>query len=158
MSSTFKVQSPKFKKQTLFFALCFVFFAFCYGCSIPNLEKPDCTDARNAMREFYSFHYSNDMKFNQENLKQRQKFLTPELFQMLSQKPDNPIDYFTGSDEPPKSFRIGKCEIIEPDRKTSLEVVFFWRNNTIEESRQKEVQVEAEKENNEWLVNKVDVK
>ena len=110
------------------------------------------------MHEFYSFHYSNDMKFNQENLKLRQKFLTPELFQILSQKPDSAIDYFTNSDEPPKAFRIGSCEVIEPGKKTSLSAVFFWRDNTTEKSRQKEVQVEAVKENNEWLVNKVEAK
>lgn len=127
------------------------------SCSIPNLETADCTDARNAVREFYSFHYSNDMRFNQENLKQRKKFLTPELFQTLSQQPDSATDYFTASEEPPKAFRVGGCEVVEPNRKTSLGVVFFWKNSN-DESRQKEVEVEAVKENGEWLVNNVAAK
>lgn len=152
------MQNSKFKIQHLLILLCLLPFAFCIGCSIPNLEKSDCTGARNAMLEFYSFHYSSDMKFNQENLKLRQKFLTPELFQTLAQKADTPVDYFTASEEAPKAFRVGSCAVIEPDKKTSLEIVLFWRDNKTEESRQKQVQVEAVKENNAWLVNKVEAK
>lgn len=154
MSAKCKAQSAKRRYLPFYFLL---LTAYCLlGCSVPNLEKPECTDARNAMREFYSFDYSNDTKFNQENLKLRQKFLTPELFQMLAQKPDSVTDYFTASDEPPKAFRIGSCQVVEPAKKTSLSVVFFWKDGEV--SRQKEVQVEADKINSEWLVNKVEAK
>ncbi|MGI8467279.1 MAG: hypothetical protein ACR2N3_02395 [Pyrinomonadaceae bacterium] len=152
-----KQKSEFGRKALVFFCLLFSVF-YLPSCSIPNLEKPECTDARNAVREFYSFHYSNDMRFDQENLKQREKFLTPELFQTLSQMPDSATDYFTDSEEPPKAFRVGGCTVVEPNQKTSLGVVFFWRDNSTEKSRQKEVQVEAIKENGEWLVNKVEPK
>ena len=137
---------------------CFLLtFVFCLvSCSIPNLESPDCDTARNSVREFYSFDYSNDTKFNQANLKLREKFLTPELFQMLSQKPDSPVDYFTNSEQPPKAFRVGECKVVERGKKTLLGIVLFWRENEV--NRQKEVEVEAVRESNEWLVNKVEPK
>ncbi|MGI9036436.1 MAG: hypothetical protein ACR2GD_10420 [Pyrinomonadaceae bacterium] len=137
---------------------CFLLSAiFCFSsCSIPNLEKPECTDARNAVREFYSFDYSSDTKFNQENLQLRKRFLTAGLFQTLSQQPDSATDYFTKSEEPPKAFRVGECKVVEPQNKTMLGVVLFWRDNEI--NRQKEVAVEAVKENNGWLINKVEAK
>ena len=151
-----KPRKLKFSRRKI--AVCCLLSAVCcfLSCSIPNLEPPECDAARNSVREFYSFDYSNDTKFNQENLKLREKFLTPELFRTLSQKSDSPISYFTNSEQPPKAFRVGECKVVEPEKKTLLGVVLFWRENEV--NRQKEVEVEAIKENNEWLVNKVETK
>ena len=46
---------------------------------MPNLEKPECGEAREAVKQFYSFHFDNGMKPLLENLKLREKFLTVEL-------------------------------------------------------------------------------
>jgi hypothetical protein len=138
------------------FLFCLLYSVFFTSCSVPNLEERECADARDALRVFYSFHLDNGINFNQEKLKLRQKFLTPDLFQMLTQKPDSATDYFTGSDEQPKSFRIGGCRIIEQDKKLSQDVVFFWRDDAKEESRQKIVRVETVNTSNNWLINKVE--
>ena len=131
---------------------CILHFALCIcSCSIPNLEKPECTAARDGVKQFYSFHFGNDMHSTLENLKLREKFLTPELFRTLSAANDT-RDYFTASDDPPKTFKIGKCEAPQPD-KADVQVQIYWRDDA--KTVQKELHVEAIKTGDSWLVNKV---
>lgn len=128
-------------------------FALCLSaCSIPNLEKPECTEARSAVREFYSFHIGNDLKPSAENLKLREKFLSKELTEKLSVSNETKKDYFTATEDYPKAFRVGGCEAVSPE-KTILEVVLFWRDDV--RSEQREIKVEAIKENGKWLIDKV---
>lgn len=122
------------------------------SCSIPNLEKPECTAARQTVREFYSYHFGNDMKPSEENLRLREKFLTDELKQNLAEHPEGNIDYFTATDDYPKAFRVGGCEVIS-NNKTVFEVVFFWKDD--KRSEQREIKVEAIKQADKWLINKV---
>ena len=149
MSLNFKIISLKF--------LCVLLLIFFHSnCSIPNLESQDCTEARNTVKELYSYHFGNDMKFTQKNLKQREKFLTDNLKKQLESQPESAVDYFTATDDYPKAFRLGKCEVVEPDKKVNIQVVLFWKTET--RSEQKEIQVEVIKQNNDWLVNKVESK
>ena len=121
------------------------------GCSLPSLEKPECMQARDAVKQFYSFHFGNDMHPTAENLKARERYLTSELFGTLSVSAWS-RDYFTASDEFPKTFKIGKCEAPQPD-KANVQVQLYWRDDT--KTVQKEVNVEAVNRNDAWLINKV---
>ncbi len=154
MSSKFKVQSSKLR-SILFVCLLFS-VVFQLNCSIPNLETNDCTEARNTVKELYSYHFGNDMKFTKENLKQREKYLTDDLKKQLENQPESAVDYFTATDDYPKAFRLGKCEVVEADKMVNIQIVLFWKTETRNE--QKEVQVEVVKQNNDWLVNKVESK
>ncbi len=122
------------------------------SCSMPNLEKPQCTDARLAVKRFYSFHFGNEMSASPENLKARASYLTPELFRELSSSGESPYDYFTATERYPKSFRIGTCSIESPER-TELQVVLLWRDDNT--SEQKEVRVETVRSGDNWLIQKV---
>ncbi len=122
------------------------------ACSIPNLEAPECTESRNAVKQFYSFHFGNDMRPSPENLKLREKYLSSELFESLSRRPESPKDYFTATENYPKAFRIGTCEVISADA-TRLQVLLFWRDDT--KSEQKEVTVEVVKADDKWLIDDV---
>jgi len=149
MSSKFKVQSSKLRKLVLF---CFI--AYCLlSCSVPNLEKPECTAARETVKEFYSFHFGNDMNFTRENLRQREKFLSREFLANLSEKDESATDYFTATNDYPKAFRVGGCKVIEPEKRVSFGVLLFWKTDT--RSEQREIHVEAVKENDKWLLDKV---
>lgn len=92
------------------------------------------------------------MKPSAENLKQREKFLTGSLKQQLEQQTETARDYFTQTDDYPKAFRVGSCKV-ENENKTVLQILLFWKD--AQRSEQKEVQVEAVKENNNWLINKI---
>ncbi len=133
----------------------FHFSLFASACSIPNLEKPECTAARQAVKELYSYHFGNDMKFTRENLKAREKFLTGELAGNLSKMNAGAVDYFTQTpnDDYPKAFRVGECRVIEPEKRVALGVVLFWKTDT--RSEQREIGVEAVRENDRWLVDKI---
>ena len=136
-------------KVALFIA---VICVFATSCSVPTLENSDCRKARNAAKAFYSFHFGNDFKFTKENLKKREKFLSKELKQNLEKLEESNKDYFTQTDDYPKAFRVGKCEI--SDSKTiKLEIVFFWSNETRKE--QDEIFIEMKKVSENWLINKV---
>lgn len=93
------------------------------------------------------------MKFTQENLKTREKFLSRELIENLSKKAESATDYFTQTDDYPKTFRVGGCTVAEPEKRVNLEVLLFWKTDT--RSEQREIHVEAVNENGKWLVSKV---
>jgi hypothetical protein len=122
------------------------------SCSVPNLEKPECTESREAAKKFYSFHFGNDMRPSVENLKLREKFLTKELFARLSSSAETAKDYFTRTESFPKAFRIGSCESVSPE-KTIFQVLLLWHDD--DKNVQREIKVEMIRENNMWLVNRI---
>lgn len=135
------------------FLLCISHFALCIGaCSIPSLEKPQCTAARDTVKRFYSFHFGNDMHPSPENIKAREQFLTSDLVKALSASSETSKDYFTATENYPKAFRVGSC-ISDSDDKATLQVLLLWRDET--KSEQKEVHVETVKMGGAWLINKV---
>jgi len=148
------VSGKQLAVKRIFLTFCLLLTAYCsLNCgSVPNLEKPECTDSRLVVKEFYSYHFGNEMKFSAENLKKREKFLTPEFFKSLQNlKTENDI-FTTNSTDLPKAFRVGKCEVVEPS-KTDLEVLLFWKDD--KRSEQKVIHVEVVKQNDKWLVNKI---
>lgn len=155
MNSNFKIQGSKFKVLTLDLII-FLFFSFSvFSCSIPNLEKPECSESRDFIRQFYSFHFGNDLKPNLENLKMRGKFLSPRLFEQLKNQPETAKDYFTQTDDYPKAFRVGSCTVDSPE-KTNFEVLLFWKTET--RSEQRTINVETVKENGDWKIDNVKIK
>ena len=122
------------------------------ACSIPSLEAPECAAARDGVKQFYSFHFGNDMHPTAENLKARERFLTPQLFQELAAAGTTDVDYFTASVTPPKTFKIAQCSL-EGKEKADVHVQIYWREDPV--VTQKEVHVEAVKSGDLWLVNKV---
>lgn len=123
------------------------------ACTVPSLESPACTESKNAVREFYSYHFGNEMKFSADGfLKQREKFLTPEFAKTIAASPEGTDPFTTASDDIPKAFRVGECRELSPER-TESNVLLFWR--TDDRTEQREIKVEAVDRNDTWLVNKV---
>lgn len=149
MSFRFQVSGSGLK----FYFLLFTFAFLLPACgSVPNLEVPECAEARGVVKEFYSFHFGNEMRFSQENLQKREKFLTPELTKSLQNSPPDADVFTMKNTDFPKAFRVGKCEVIEP-AKTNIEVLLFWKTDT--RTEQREINVEVVREGDKWLVNKI---
>lgn len=144
----------KLKIKNWLFVFCIFNFAFLIAScgSVPNLEPPECTDSSIVLKEFYSFHFGNEMRFSQENLKLREKFLTPEFYKNLQNVQTENDVFTTNSSDFPKAFRIGKCEVVSPE-KTVFEIVLFWRNDT--RSEEKKIKAETVKQGDKWLINRV---
>jgi len=147
------MQNVKCKMQNWFIRLCIVHCALCIGaCSIPNLELQSCIDSRTAVREFYSFHFGNDMTPSTENLKMREQYLTPRLFSSLSAATKVTGDYFTTTSDFPKAFRVGECKESSPDR-TVFQVLLFWKDDV--RTEQRPISVETVKVGDKWLIDAV---
>jgi len=147
------MHNAKCKMHNFLLLFCILHCALCVNsCSVPNLEKPQCTAARDAVKRFYSFHFGNDMHPSPENLKAREPFLTSKLISSLSSSTETAKDYFTATEDYPKAFRVGSCTA-ESDVKVTLQVLLLWRGDV--KSDQKEVKVETVKNADKWLINKV---
>lgn len=126
--------------------------ASCLTGSMPNLEKPQCTSARDVVKRFYSIHFGGDMRFSQENLKVREKFLTKQYAVSL-QNINSPADVFTSNNEDyPRAFRLGGCEVLGEET-ARVEILVFWKSG--DESRQQSVFAEVTKESGNWLINNI---
>ena len=151
------MHNSQFTIRNILLGLCIVHCALCIAaCSIPVLEAPQCTDASLAVKQLYSYHFGNDMTPSAENLKARQKYLTGDLYESLAAKQSGKMDYFTKSDEYPKTFKIGKCDLKDPDH-VDLQVQLYWvqeRGSKID-TTQREVQVDAVKQGDHWLIDSV---
>ena len=147
------MHNAKCTMHNFFLLLCILHCALCISsCSLPNLEKPQCTAARDVVKRFYSFHFGNDMRPSAENLKAREQFLTSELIRSLSASAETAKDYFTATDNYPKAFRVGECTSGSDDKAT-FQVLLLWRDDT--KSEQREVHVETVKIGDHWLINNV---
>jgi hypothetical protein len=137
-------------------AFCILYCALCIAaCSVPNLESSECSEARDAAKRFYSFHFGNDMKPSLENLKLRERFLTDQYFSRLMDAQnaggDAEHDPFTPYSEKglPRTFKIGKCREIS-DTVVDLQVQFYWRDDNSTE--QKELHAEMVRTSGVWLL------
>jgi hypothetical protein len=141
-------------RRRIFLTLCLLLTAYCsLNCgSVPNLEAPECTDSRGVVKEFYSYHFGNEMRFSPENLKKREKFFTPEYFKSLQFLQTETDVFTTNNTDFPRAFRVGKCEVIEP-AKTNIEVLLFWKDD--KRTEQKAITAEVVKQNDKWLINKI---
>jgi predicted HTH transcriptional regulator len=95
------------------------------------------------------------MKPSAENLKRREKFLSKELLQTFAASNETAKDYFTATEDYPKAFRAGECRTIAADR-TVFGILLFWKDDG--RSDQRRIEVEAVKENGNWLIDKVESK
>lgn len=122
------------------------------ACSIPNLDPPECTASRTSVREFYSFHFGNDMKFSPDGLKQRERFLSSALIENARKTTEGTDPFTTGDADLPKAFRTGECRVILPDR-TEFDVLLFWKDDT--RSEQRTIKVQAAKIADSWRIDKI---
>ena len=104
------------------------------------------------MKQFYSFHFGNDMRPSAENLKARERFLTPRYYSMLTESPAPELDPFTMTQEYPRTFKIGACHAASPTD-IDFQVQLYWRDD--EKTQQQEVQANLVKHENAWLLDGV---
>lgn len=147
------MQNSKRTMHNLVFALCIVQCAFFIGaCSIPNLEPAECVDARDSARQFYSFHFGNEMRPSAENFKARERYLTPRYFASLATYPENGADPFTLTTEYPRTFKLAECKASSPTD-IDLKIQIYWRDDT--KTEQQAVQANFVKQDGKWLLDGV---
>ena len=140
------------KLSAISFGFLLVACSILVSCSIPNLEPAACIEARTPIREFYSFHFGNDVKFSPENLRKREQFLTADFASRLTNAADGVDPFTTGDTDFPKAFRVGSCRAIDPD-KAEFQVLLFWKDDI--RSEQREIKVVEAKLGGRWRVDDV---
>ena len=120
------------------------------GCSVPNLEEPDCRESRDVVREFYSLHFGNDMHQSAENIRLREKYLTAPLKDKLLAASPTDTDYFTATSDFPKAFRVGECKVNSPGKDVNFDILLFWKDDV--RTEQKHISVAVKKENDTWRI------
>ena len=123
------------------------------GCGTPVLEPPECTNARTPVREFFSFHFGNDMAFSTEGLQLRERFLSKELLKTIQDSPEGTDPFTTGDTDFPKAFRTGECRVPEPNR-VRFDIILFWKDDA--RSEQRKIGVEAVRKQDDWLVDRIE--
>jgi hypothetical protein len=148
------VRASAFQKKFYFclFTFAFLLSTACVTGSIPNLDEPECDSSRSIVKKFYSYHFGNDMIFSQDNLKEREKFFTPEFYQSLQNLQTENDVFTTNSNDLPRAFRLGDCKVLE-STKTNVEILLLWRDDT--NSKQKIINAEVVKKGDNWLINKI---
>lgn len=139
--------------QTFLLTFCILLCILCVsGCGIPNLESAECGEARVAVKQFYSFHFGNDMRPSAENFKLRERFLTKRFYSTLSAATESNFDPFSMTREFPRTFKIGECDV-DSASSVDFQVQLYWRDD--ERTVQQEVVATAVKENDSWLIDGV---
>ena len=146
------MQNSKFKKKRAVL-FCLLSFAIAIsGCRFYSLEPVECTEARVAAKQFYSFHFGNDMRATAENYKLRERFLTPRYYTALAAAAEGSLDQFTLTQDHPKTFKIGECKA-DSATNVDLQIQLYWRDdyNTV----QQEVVANMVNESGKWLLDGV---
>lgn len=147
------MKDPEFKiKKWIAFVFVLNFSFLVQSCRLYSLEPLECTEARVAAKQFYSFHFGNEMRPSPENLRSRERFLTPRYFSALTASEESSLDQFTLTENYPKSFKIGECRADTPTN-VDLQIQLYWKDdyNTVQE----EVIANMLKENGKWLLDGV---
>jgi hypothetical protein len=133
-------------------------FAFCcllvtanwqLACSIPKLESPQCSEAGDQVKEFYSWYLGTDAEMRAKQPDVYNRFISPK-FQADAAEGTDP---FFRSTTPPTTFKIGKCESIN-DTQGKIQVQLYWRLEN--KTDQKEVYADVVKSGDRWLIEKVE--
>ena len=122
------------------------------SCSVPNLEPPECDQARDVVREFYSRHFGNNLAFDPESVDAQKTYLTAAFLDGVSRDTTG-VDPFTKTDDPPKAFRAGECQMVEPGHRVEFELLLFWKTDT--RSDQRAIRVGMENVDGRWLIDSV---
>ena len=122
------------------------------ACGAPALSSDECVDARPAVREFYGYHFGNDMAFTPETLAARERFLSTGFRDRLKKVTGAGDPFTTGTEDVPRAFRVGDCTSVSEGR-TKFEILIFWRDDA--RTEQRTIIVEAVNEKGTWLIDRV---
>ena len=139
--------------SSLWVAVLIAVFAtlFAASCRVETFDESPCGQAKGEAHRLYSFHLGNDMTPSPEHLELRKRYLTDELYKQLSTS-DSRTDYFTSSENFPRTFKIGQCSLKSPEEAT-VQVQIYWKDDY--STVQKDLLVDVVKRSGGWLVNSV---
>ena len=133
-------------------AYCLLFIAFCsLNCSIPNMESQQCSEARDSVKEFYSWYLGTDAEQREKQPEIYKKYIA-ERSQLNASGAG--IDPFFNSETAPTTFKIGQCDAVD-DSHTNIQVQLYWRYSE-QKVDQKELYVDTVRNGERWQIEKIE--
>jgi hypothetical protein len=129
---------------------CLLPIAYCQLACIPNPESQQCSEARDSVKEFYSWYLGTDPE-------QRRK--QPEVFRKYISGTsslnavNSDLDPFFNSPTPPTTFKIAKCETADADH-TNIQVQLYWRQDL--KIEQREVYADTVRTGDTWQIDRIE--
>lgn len=120
------------------------------ACSIPNLESQPCSDARESVRQFYSWYIGTDPEDRAKQPEVFQRYISPNL--TAGSAADPVQDRYFLDETTPTTFKVGVCKQLS-EQSVEMQVQLYWRQAS--KVTQKEVHVEVAKTPGSWLIEKV---
>src|SRR5262249_32250576 len=120
------------------------------SCSIPNMETQQCSEARDSVKEFYSWYLGTD---SEQRAKQPDVFKKYLASASALGNTNEGTDPFFNSATPPTTFKIGKCEMVDQTH-TDIQVQLYWREGP--KTDQKEVYADTVKSGDRWQIEKIE--
>jgi len=127
----------------------------CSSISVPTLENPSCTQARESARSFYSLHFDSDLKPSEESIEARSIGLTERFAAKLRTEKPESVDPFTLTEDYPRAFKLGACEA-KADGSVVLEVQLLWRDKDM--TKQESVDALMVEKDGKWLIDGISVR
>jgi hypothetical protein len=131
---------------------CLFPLSLCLGaCSIPKLESPDCSAARDVAREYYSLAIGGEPSSHPEVFEKLERMRTSTF------SPGESVDasdQFYFSRIRPTSYRAGECSL-SPDGRVMVETVVIWRQEGKNSERKDSVNLV--KSGDSWLIERIEV-
>ena len=132
--------------------VCLLPTAYCQlSCSIPNLETAQCSEARDSVKEFYSWYSGTESEDRAKQPEVFKKYISSES--PLNSAGGEKIDPFFNSATPPTTFKIGKCEMVDGTH-TNIQVQLYWRQEA--KTDQREVYADTVKSGDRWQIEKIE--
>ncbi len=141
--------------------------AFCAGLLVMPVSAPSQTGTATAtVKEFYRFHFAarKRMHFSRQNIGKVKKWLTAELYGLMSgefkreeayrqqhpdEKPYFSGDVFTDSESPPQTFRIGKAS--QQKTRATVSLTVLWDDDTVGKM-ERQIEVQLLKQQGRWRI------
>lgn len=122
------------------------------ACGVPNLESGTCTEARYALRSYYSVHFDLGISGDRDrDVAARRYMLTDKFAEKLSRDEIEHADPFTLEASIPTTFKIGECAGTDGEAKFRVQI---YRRDDLS-VMQKDIFVRLRKEGGKWLIDDI---
>ena len=119
------------------------------GCSIPNMQSQQCSEASDNVKEFYSWYLGTDADKRQSDM--FKKYVSSEFPNIQSNEKNDP---FYLSANAPTTFKAGKCELVN-DSHANVQVQLYWRYSE-RNTEQREVYADTVKTGDVWQITRIE--
>ena len=114
------------------------------------METQQCAEARDSVKEFYSWYLGTEAAQRAKQPDVFKKFISSGSSLNTAGGENDP---FFNSATPPTTFKIGKCEMVDPTH-TNIQVQLYWREES--KTEQKEVYADTVKSGDRWQIDKIE--